>query len=87
MRIEKLRPIRLKSKQYDELRRAILQRDGWRCQFCGAMVNLEVHHQKSRSHSGEDTEKNLITLCHHCHSIRHKTKVVGFTSRNTNLKQ
>jgi len=38
-------------------------RDVWRCQFCGSMTNLEVHHQQFRSHSGDDTEANLITLC------------------------
>jgi len=73
MTIDKLLPIRLEGEQYDELRLAILRRDGWRCQFCGAMTNLEVHHQRFRSHSGEDTEENLITLCNHCHSRRHET--------------
>jgi 5-methylcytosine-specific restriction endonuclease McrA len=72
MRIDKLSPVRLEREQYDELRIAILRRDGWRCQFCGAMTNLEVHHEECRSHSGEDTEENLITLCHACHSRLHE---------------
>ena len=72
MMIEKRRPTRLESKQYEELRRVILERDGWRCQSCGAMTNLEVHHQQFRSHSGEDAEENLITLCHECHSLEHR---------------
>ena len=72
MMVEKRRPTRLESKQYEELRRAILERDGWRCQSCGAMTNLEVHHQQFRSHSGEDAEENLITLCHECHSLGHR---------------
>jgi len=71
-RIEKLRPIRLEREQYDKLRRAILQRDNWRCQYCGAMTNLEVHHQQLRSHSGDDIEENLITMCHGCHSTVHQ---------------
>jgi len=70
--MQKLRPIRLERKQYEELRRAILKRDGWRCQFCGAMTNLEVHHLQFRSHSGEDTEENLITICQDCHSRVHE---------------
>ncbi|PYV91453.1 MAG: hypothetical protein DMG90_07075 [Acidobacteria bacterium] len=69
--MQRLRPIRLEREQYEELRRAILQRDGWRCQFCGAMTNLEVHHQQFRSHSGGDTEENLFTLCHSCHGTLH----------------
>jgi len=72
MTMDKLLPIRLEGEQYDELRLAILRRDGWRCQFCGAMTNLEVHHQRFRSHSGEDTEENLITLCQDCHSSEHQ---------------
>jgi 5-methylcytosine-specific restriction endonuclease McrA len=48
-----------------------LQRDCWRCQICGTMSQLEVHYQPFRSHSGQDTEENLITLCHDCHSAEH----------------
>jgi len=57
--------------QYLELHQAILRRDRWRCQICGAMSHLEVHHQQFRSRSGQDTEENLITLCHDCHSAEH----------------
>jgi 5-methylcytosine-specific restriction endonuclease McrA len=70
--MQKLRPIRLERKKYEKLRRAILKRDGWRCQLCGVMTNLEVHHQQFRSHSGEDTEENLITICQDCHSRVHE---------------
>jgi 5-methylcytosine-specific restriction endonuclease McrA len=82
MMIEKRRPTRLQSKQYEELRRAILQRDGWRCQSCGAMTNLEVHHQQFRSHSGEDTEANLITLCQSCHDKVYTTAGTSPSSGN-----
>lgn len=36
--------------------------------FAVSISNLTVHHQQSRSHSGEDVEQNLITLCAECHS-------------------
>jgi 5-methylcytosine-specific restriction endonuclease McrA len=32
---------------YENLRREVLRRDSWRCQSCGAMSNLEIHHQHS----------------------------------------
>jgi len=71
-------PIRLKQARvpldpvaYERLRQQVLGRDGWRCQSCGAMLNLEVHHQQFRSHSGEDSEENLITLCAACHGQTH----------------
>ena len=60
--------LRLDPLSYDGLRQQILRRDGWKCQSCGAMSNLEVHHRQFRSHSGEDSEENLITLCAACHS-------------------
>ena len=64
-------PVRLARGDYAELRERILRRDRWQCQFCGSRTNLEVHHQQFRSHSGEDEEENLITLCINCHSVIH----------------
>ena len=63
--------LRLDPLSYESLRQQILRRDGWRCQSCGAMSNLEVHHREFRSHSGSDSEENLITLCSGCHARAH----------------
>ncbi len=68
---QKEAPIRLEQQDYQKLREQVLRRDGWRCQLCGSMTNLEVHHKQFRSHSGEDDEQNLITLCFNCHSSAH----------------
>ena len=65
-------PPRLDLMSYESLRQQVLRRDGWRCQFCGAMSNLEVHHREFRSHSGADSEENLITLCTACHARVHR---------------
>ncbi|MGA8153361.1 MAG: hypothetical protein WB952_20590 [Terriglobales bacterium] len=53
--------LRLDPKLYEQLRIQVLSRDGWRCQSCCTMSNLEVHHKEFRSHSGDDSEQNLIT--------------------------
>ncbi len=63
--------LQLESEPYEQLRHQVLRRDGWRCQSCGSMSNLEVHHKELRSRSGDDSEQNLITLCSKCHSIVH----------------
>jgi 5-methylcytosine-specific restriction endonuclease McrA len=63
--------LRLGSRLYEERRNQVLRRDGWRCQSCGTMSNLEVHHEEFRSHSGDDSQQNLITLCTSCHSAIH----------------
>jgi hypothetical protein len=74
--------LRLDPVAYENLRQQVLRRDGWRCQFCGAMSNLEVHHQQFRSHCGGDTERNLITLCTSCHSQAH-----GNSCQNAGLER
>jgi hypothetical protein len=58
-------------RKHAELRRQVLERDGWRCQDCGAAKELQVHHIKSRSRLGGDVMENLITLCARCHRKRH----------------
>jgi 5-methylcytosine-specific restriction endonuclease McrA len=63
--------LRLDSELYDQLRKQVLRRDGWKCQCCGAKTNLEVHHKQSRSQGGLDSEENLITICAGCHSLVH----------------
>jgi 5-methylcytosine-specific restriction endonuclease McrA len=64
--------LRLDPELYEGLRNQVLGRDGWRCQSCGTMSNLEVHHSEFRSHSGDDSELNLITLCVACHARVHR---------------
>ena len=67
-----LGPLRLDPVLYETLRQQVLRRDGWRCQLCGTMSNLEVHHKHFRTHSGSDFEENLITLCTQCHAEIHR---------------
>jgi 5-methylcytosine-specific restriction endonuclease McrA len=64
-------PVRLEPELYEQLRNQVLRRDSWRCQSCGAMSNLEVHHKEFRSQSGDDSDQNLITLCNACHARVH----------------
>jgi 5-methylcytosine-specific restriction endonuclease McrA len=76
--VNRLRPkrarVRLDPERYDNLRNQVLRRDGWRCQLCGTMSTLEVHHKELRSQSGDDSEENLITLCRACHVSVHEGK-------------
>ena len=79
--MNELRPkqprLRVDAESYDQLRNQVLRRDGWRCQSCGAMSNLEVHHKQFRSQSRDDSSQNLITLCTACHAKVHRSKVSG----------
>ena len=63
--------MRLEPGPYKQLCQQVLERDGWRCQYCGRREQLEVHHLRSRAQSGDDSELNLITLCARCHTNLH----------------
>jgi 5-methylcytosine-specific restriction endonuclease McrA len=62
------------SSEAAHLRKKIVDRDNWRCQFCGTRSNLQVHHIIYRSHGGADGEDNLISLCAACHEGIHLRK-------------
>jgi len=71
-RIRAKRPrLHLDANLYEQLRKQVLCRDGWRCQCCGTRSNLEVHHKHFRKQGGHDSEENLITLCAGCHALVH----------------
>jgi 5-methylcytosine-specific restriction endonuclease McrA len=63
--------LKLSSTSYRKLWRQVLKRDGWRCQNCGSLAELQVHHINSRGRLGDDAETNLVTLCANCHQEVH----------------
>ena len=69
--LRKARRIKLGKEVYRRLMKRVLERDGWRCQKCGSLENLQVHHQIKRSQQGDDALANLVTLCAHCHMAEH----------------
>lgn len=47
----------------------ILQRDGFKCGYCGATADesrLEVDHITARARGGTDDDRNLVTACFDC---------------------
>jgi hypothetical protein len=60
--------------EYHQLRMAILERDGFRCQWpdCRSRRNLQVHHIIARSDGGSDDEDNLISMCRTHHRRLHR---------------
>ena len=64
--------LRLNPDSYRKLCTEVLERDGWRCQYCGSFDRLQVHHICSRSLLGDDIDENLIALCADCHSTIHR---------------
>lgn len=61
---------------FQNTRHAILARDNYQCQNCGAKDSvLEVHHLVFRCEGGSDEPDNLITLCRRCHRDYHNGKI------------
>ena len=60
--------VRSRTKQKQRIR----ERDGFRCQLCGAQqtedeqTKLEIHHIRPFSQDGPTVDTNLITLCRKC---------------------
>ena len=59
----KVKRIQLGQQAYRRLLKRVLERDGWRCQKCGSLEDLQVHHQNYRSRQGNNNLANLVTLC------------------------
>jgi 5-methylcytosine-specific restriction endonuclease McrA len=68
------RRLRLATADYEKLRRKILERDGWKCQYCGRRDQLQIHHIIRRSQLGADGEENLTVLCSGCHHWLHSSR-------------
>lgn len=65
------------------LRKAVLERDRYRCRYCGAKgedgAKLALDHIYPFSRGGETTFDNLATACQRCNSVKHNK--VGFWPR------
>ena len=56
-------------------RRAVLERDGWRCTRCGRAGRLEVHHKVRLVDGGDEYDPDgCETLCRPCHFDRHRQR-------------
>ena len=69
--LKKAKRIKLGQRAYRRLMKRIFERDGWRCQKCGSLEHLQIHHKVHRSQQGDDALRNLVTLCAYCHLEEH----------------
>jgi 5-methylcytosine-specific restriction endonuclease McrA len=62
------------------LRFAVLNRDGFTCQYCGRSapgVTLEVDHIQPRSRGGRSRRENLTTACRDCNRGKYSTTLTA----------
>jgi hypothetical protein len=93
-KFEKLERLKRYTKNWDQIRRGVYKRDGYRCRCCGkSHCKLNCHHIVLLRVSKSNDLRNLITLCDECHgeieqrgltilkSGGHKVDVVRMTAR------
>ena len=63
---------RLSSRKWQRTRKAVFERDGYRCQVCKKHGKLEAHHV-IEIHKGGDAWalNNVISACRDCHRKTH----------------
>lgn len=54
--------------QWRELKESIKAERGAKCEICGSLNNLDLHHIIARKEKGKDVENNLQLLCRTCHA-------------------
>ncbi|MBY5462090.1 RecQ family ATP-dependent DNA helicase [Rhizobium leguminosarum] len=65
---------------WEDTRRLVLARDGYKCVSCSTTVksrDADVHHLLPRSMGGSDELSNLVTLCDGCHAAHHPNLAGG----------
>lgn len=76
---------KLKSPKWQKKRLEILQRDEFKCCYCNdTETELQIHHLKYTQEPWQAPNKDLITLCKHCHSLvsKYKSLDVIFIEKN-----
>ena len=64
---------KLKNPKWQKKRLEILNRDKFTCCFCGDKeTELHVHHKSYKSNPWESDNKELQTICKHCHLLTHR---------------
>ncbi len=61
------------TKKWRKIRKAILDRDGWMCAYCGGPADT-VDHVIPRAEGGGDESGNLVAACKPCNYSRPKTR-------------
>lgn len=61
-----------------DLKRAVFERDNWRCRWCGSTnrYGYDVHHIQYRRGYSYDRLDNLITVCRSCHTFVHDSYAI-----------
>lgn len=62
----------LQTEHWKRVRERILRQSGYKCQSCGSLCNLNVHHN-TYENRGHEKDEDLVVLCFDCHQKFHNT--------------
>ena len=71
----------LGSNEWRSIRKRVLERDGYRCQRCGATQELQVHHL-TYERRGRELLSDLTVLCNRCHRFAHRHGLLGVAEQS-----
>jgi hypothetical protein len=66
----------LQTPEWQEVRKAALERANYRCQVCNAAVPLDVHH-RTYERRGHEHANDVIALCRECHEVFHHHRQIA----------
>lgn len=75
MALKKYR-LKLPPAEYNKLVGQVHKRDNHKCRCCKGRKLISAHHILFRSHGGDDTLENLISLCVDCHNAVHQRELL-----------
>lgn len=66
--------VKLNVRRWAQVRRAVFQRDSYRCTKCGRPGRLEAHHEPPLRAGADPYDlDHIVTLCREHHIERHRT--------------
>lgn len=74
------------TRKWRKLRQSILERDDFKCNYCGKKAN-HVDHIVPWKHGGKDTPSNLIAACRTCNLSKGSLKVKEFNDVSSDDEQ
>ena len=72
---------------WEVLRKRVLERDGWQCQYCGKMLegsDATADHILAKENGGIDEMSNLVAACRKCNGEKSDRVIVRMNWYNKN---
>ena len=76
---------RIKSAQWRNMRRDLIRWRGTKCERCGRIATLELHH-KTYERLGRELTSDLELLCHSCHEAADEERAEAGRARSVNAR-